>query len=302
MKISVVMSVFNGATELPATLESIFSQSHRDFELIVVDDGSTDDTPSVLSSYRDPRMQVITQPNAGITRALIRGCEAASGDVIARHDCGDRSDASRLEKQLAVLERENDVVLVSCTTSYHAPEGERLYLSRGEGVAVRRSLLEDGPKSIQGLTHHGSAMFRRDAYLAVGGYREQFYFAQDLDLWVRLAAAGRITFLNEVLYEASSQPEAISWNNRREQLESTRLILAIRDDPTRATELLEQAGRIHPKARRHRRASRVADARSLYFIASCLRREGNGAWRKYARRAVLRNPFLLRGLFLLLRR
>jgi glycosyltransferase involved in cell wall biosynthesis len=91
VKLSVVMSVLNGAGDLARTLDSIFAQTERDFELIVIDDGSTDDTPSILARQSDPRIRVITQPNEGLTRALIRGCEAARAPLIARHDCGDVS-------------------------------------------------------------------------------------------------------------------------------------------------------------------------------------------------------------------
>lgn len=292
VKLSVVMAVYNGAADLPATLDSIFAQSERDFELIVVDDGSTDATPSILAAQNDPRLRVIRQENAGLTRALIRGCEEARADVIARHDCGDRSHPERFRKQLESLQGE--VVLVSCATRYEGPEGEKLYVARGDGEAVRRSLLHDGVDSIRGLTHHGSAMFRRDAYLAAGGYRPQFRFAQDLDLWVRLAKMGTIVFRDEELYVARVDTNAISWTNRNEQIETARIILALRDDPS--PELLERAARVQKKKR-----TRRGEARALYFIASCLRREGDDRWRDYARRARKRDPLNLRAWALLLR-
>src|SRR5436853_2023556 len=105
MKISVVMAVYNGGAELAPTLDSILGQSEADFELIAVDNGSFDDTPAVLRHYaaRDGRLRVIRQENAGLTAALIRGCAAASAEVIARHDCGDRSHPERFARQLALL-------------------------------------------------------------------------------------------------------------------------------------------------------------------------------------------------------
>jgi glycosyltransferase involved in cell wall biosynthesis len=279
--LSVVMSVYNGASSLDDTLRSILDQTERDFELIVVDDGSTDTTPSILAACRDPRLRVLTQANTGLTRALIRGCAEARGEFIARHDAGDRSRPDRFRKQLDAFTA--DVVLVSCATSYHAPRGERLYVVRGDAGAVQRSLRSDGVDAIRGLTHHGSAMFRRDAYLAAGGYRESFHFAQDLDLWVRLARLGGIAFVDDVLYEARVDVGAISSTNRAEQIELARIALAIRDEPAREPELLAEAARIGP---RNRARTRRDVAKAHYFIAACLRRERDARWRGYALRAV----------------
>lgn len=283
VKLSVVMSVYNGAASLEATLQSIYAQSVGDFELIVVDDGSTDATPSILAAQTDPRLRVITQPNTGLTRALIRGCSEARAALIARHDAGDRSHPDRFGKQLALIESDPSIVLVSCTTSYVAPRGERLYVVRGDADAVQRSLREDGVDAIRGLTHHGSAMFRRDAYLAAGGYRAAFWFAQDLDLWVRLAREGRIAFVDDVLYEARVEVDAISSTNRAEQFALARISLAIRDNPDRESELLAEAMKIGPQRRKRTRKDK---AKAFYFIASCLRRERDPRWRGYAFQAV----------------
>ena len=85
-EVSVVMGVYNGASALPATLQSILSQQGCEFEVIVVNDGSTDDSGRVLDEWaaRDARLQIIHQPNKGLTKALIRGCESARGEFIAR--------------------------------------------------------------------------------------------------------------------------------------------------------------------------------------------------------------------------
>jgi len=296
VKLSVVMSVYNGAADLPATLDSIFAQSESDFELIVVDDGSIDATPAILAACTDPRLRVVTQANSGLTRALVRGCGEARADIIARHDCGDRSHLDRFRKQLALFT--NDVVLVSCATAYEGPGGEPLYVARANADDVQRSLANDDVDHIRGLTHHGSAMFRRDAYLAAGGYRPELYFAQDLDLWVRLAARGRIAIADEVLYTARVDVNAISATHRPQQIETAKLILAMRDEPGRAAELLARAATI----RRPRRGrSRRAEARALYFIATCLRTQRDGRWRDYARRARARDPLFLRAWALLVR-
>jgi hypothetical protein len=303
MTISVVMSVYNGAPRLRATIESILGQTDRDFELIVVDDGSTDGTPAILASYAglDPRVRVLTQKNSGLTRALIRGCSAARGRLIARQDCGDQSHPERLARQRELIDSAPDIVLVSCTTAYRGPEGELLYEVSGQGDDVRQSLLRDGVDSVRGLTHHGSAMFRREAYQEAGGYRAAFYFAQDLDLWTRLARLGRIEFLPQVLYDAVIEPRAISAAFRGKQIETATISLALRDEKLTGSErqaLLDRAAAIRPD---RRRSARRDEASALYFIANCLRRNGDVRWRGYALAALRSNALHLRTWLLLLR-
>jgi glycosyltransferase involved in cell wall biosynthesis len=285
------MPVYNGACSLIPTIDSILGQTFSDFELIVVDDGSSDATPSLLDDFaaRDPRVRVVRQENAGITRALIRGCSEARAPLVARHDCGDRSHPERLATQAALFD-DGDVVLASCATTYFAPGGERLYTANATGEEIRTSLLRDPVETIRGLPHHGSAMFRRSAYEGAGGYRGAFYFAQDLDLWIRLAARGRIAVAPAALYDAAVATGAISSTHRAEQVESARIAIALRDGAPEAP-LLAKVAAIRPAPRRR---SRRDDAAALYFIASCLRRNGDPAWRKYLRGSLSRDPLNLR--------
>jgi glycosyltransferase involved in cell wall biosynthesis len=282
VKISVVMAVYNGARDLAATLDSILGQTERDFELVVVDDGSTDDTPSILAAYsaKDDRIRVITQKNTGLTGALIRGCAEARSAIIARHDCGDRSHAERFARQLDSF-RERDVVLVSSAARYVSPEGETLYVVRQDGEEIGRSLLHDTASKIRSIAHP-TAMFRRDAYQAAGGYREQFRVAQDVDLWVRMAKLGRIVVLPEELYEATFHPNSISSSNRRGQERAAEIIVALRDGGDEAA-LLGEASRLAVK--------RGNETPGLYFIARCLRARRSPAARRYLVRTLRRNPF-----------
>src|SRR5439155_4002224 len=128
-EVSVVMSVYNGASHLVATLDSILSQEGVEFEFIVVNDGSTDKSGQILDDYaqRDSRLRVIHQENTGLTRALIRGCDAARGEFIARQDAGDLSLPGRLVRQRVILDAEPAVVIVSCATRFLGPSEEELY-------------------------------------------------------------------------------------------------------------------------------------------------------------------------------
>jgi glycosyltransferase involved in cell wall biosynthesis len=295
MKISAVMGVFNGAATLPATLDSILAQTDGDFELIVVDDGSSDQTPDVLRRYaaEDGRIRIIRQANAGLTRALVAGCEAARGEFIARHDNGDRSRPDRFARQLAAFAP--GVVLVSCGARHVGPDSEFLYDATAAGD-IGASLLHDPVERIRGLPHHGTAMFRRDAYIAAGGYREQFRYAQDLDLWIRLAGRGRVVVLPEILYEARFETNAISATRRGDQVALAGIAIALRDGA--GPSLLESAREIGSAPRTRRRRDETA---ALYFVASCLRRNRNPGYKRYARAVLRRNPFHLRSWLLLMR-
>jgi glycosyltransferase involved in cell wall biosynthesis len=283
MKLSVVMAVFNGASAIATTLDSILGQTERDFELIVVDDGSADATPAILADYaaRDPRIRVIRQTNAGLTRALIRGCAEARADVLARHDCGDRSHPERFARQLALLAE--GAAVVSCATRFVDPDGDLLYIAHAGGEDIRRSLLSDDASHIHALPHHGSAMIRRDAYAKAGGYRAEFRVAQDLDLWIRIARdGGTFAVAEDVLYDATVDPRSISGTARAAQVRLTEIAVALRDGHGSLTD----AARVTPPPVTPR-----GEAAALYFIGKCLLRQHNPKGRRYLREAIRRDPW-----------
>lgn len=285
VKISVVMAVFNEERTLAATLDSIAAQTERGYELIVVDDGSTDGTPSILAEHaaRDSRIRLLRQENAGLTRALIRGCDAARAEVIARHDCGDRSHPERFARQLALLDR--GAVLAGCAVKFTDADGDLLYVARANGEELRHGLLHGDAAHVHALPHHGAAMFRREAYRAAGGYRAEFRYAQDLDLWMRMAPLGPIAIDDEILYEALFAPRSISGSARDAQLRLTSIAVALREHGDE-TALLDAASRVTaapPSAR--------SEAAALYFIGKCLLAQGNPKGRTRLREALAKNPW-----------
>jgi glycosyltransferase involved in cell wall biosynthesis len=302
-EVSVVMSVYNGAAQLPATLDSVLAQSEPDFELVIVDDGSRDEAPEILARYaaRDPRIRIISQDNQGLTRALIRGCAEARGRFIARQDNGDLSLPNRLERSLAAFRERPERVLVGCETQFVGPEGEPLLATTLAPMDIQTKLRTARSGEFAGLTH-GSAMFPAEAYRRAGGYRPQFYFAQDVDLWIRLASLGEVWIIPEILCEMVIAENTVSGRYRKQQLELLDIALALRDSspsPEQQAALLDRASRLRPSGKKP--PSGAERARALYFIAACLRRRGDRRALVYARRALRANPLHLRSWFLLLR-
>ncbi|HXH41302.1 MAG TPA: glycosyltransferase [Thermoanaerobaculia bacterium] len=296
--ISVVMAVYNGAPTLAATLDSILGQTEHDFECIVVDDGSTDATPEILSEYatRDPRIRVIHQQNAGLTRALITGCAAAHGLYIARQDCGDTSDPLRFALQKQLMDRNPALVFVSSWTAFTGPEGEPLYVTRGSGAAASPIAILDPEREwgvVDGPTSHPSVMMLRDSYERAGGYRAAFAVGQDWDLWYRLAALGKFQIVQQILYTASVTPDGISGGAREAQqtlaeLSRASMLARLRGDGDE--EIVRRAAAV-PIV--HRKTPHDK-ARGLYAIGAALRRQRDPRARGYFRRAIALNPLFVK--------
>jgi glycosyltransferase involved in cell wall biosynthesis len=301
--ISVVMGVYNGADHLRESMDSILSQEGVSLELIVVNDGSTDDSGRILDEYarRDRRVRAIHQENRGLTRALISGCAEAQGKYIARNDCGDISLPRRFARQLACIKAHPEAALVSCGTRFVGPGGELLYDVNHDPSDATKRLLAWTLSEIRGPSHHGSTLFPRERYLKAGGYREAFYFAQDLDLWIRLVQQGEHIILPELLYQASVTVGALSGQYRNEQLATTHIIFEsarLRRRGLDDSAALEKACSIHPVRKRTNRRRQKAQA--SYFIGMCLKNRGDQMAIGYFKEAVKLFPFHLKAWWRLL--
>lgn len=294
--VSVVMSVYNGAVHVNDAVQSVLAQEGVDFELIIVDDGSTDASAAMLDEFAssDARVCVIHQDNGGLTRALIRGCAAARGEFIARQDSGDISLPGRLSRELHIMESRPEVSLVSCGTRFLGPKGELLYEVSIANNEATDNLLALDLERIRGPAHHGGTLFRRDLYERVGGYREQFYFAQDLDLWTRLVEHGAHIPVPDILYEARFAFDSISSLQRGRQIACAKIILEcarLRRAGLSEADAIAQAGTIVPKRRKTASSDRAA---ALYFVGVCLRKRADPRARQYFRAALRTCPLHLK--------
>ncbi len=219
-RISVIMSVYNCASNLPSAVRSILEQTYANFEFIIVNDASTDETEQVLGQFDDCRIQVLTNgQNLGLTKSLNRGIRVARGQYIARMDADDLSVPHRLETQLDFMDQHPGYALVG--SSYYVIDESGITNSHVT-VLTDSAMIKDGLMR-QNWFGHGSVMIRKTALDAVGGYDEQFVYSQDYDLWLRLSEKYEVANIKEPLYFWRKSKSAITCNKSAEQRNYARL-------------------------------------------------------------------------------
>lgn len=182
------MPVWNGASHLREAIDSILSQTERNFEFLIIDDGSTDDTVEIIKEYQDPRIRLIQQAHEGIVVALNRGVAESRAAWIARMDADDISYPQRFETQLALVRKNTNAVL--CHTQIRII-GEERYVTK-VGRFIRSEGLIQLRLCYQCAILHPTVMFKKDAFLACGGYLPEERHAEDYGLWGRLVLQGAI--------------------------------------------------------------------------------------------------------------
>lgn len=214
-QVSVVIPVWNGERYLKEAIESILNQDFTDFELIIIDDGSTDDSGRIAATFaHDNRVVVMTQENAGVVAARNIGLQNAKGEFVAFLDADDIAKRDRLSKQVAYLQANPEVAVVgSHITFFSDKDGElrtQEFPSNSDQVA---SALESGNPLAQ-----PAVMLRKSMAIAAGGYRAAFKFgAEDYDLWLRLSEKHPLSNLPEVLTLYRIHPDSLTHRLRYEQ-------------------------------------------------------------------------------------
>lgn len=216
-RVSIVIPVYNAMPYLVESIESSLSQDYTNFELVCIDDGSTDTSLSVLNEIaaRDNRLRVISRPNTGIVGALNDGISQAQGAYIMRMDADDLSLPTRMSRQVEYLEEHPECALVGCNALMIDEAGSPITtkLSPQTHDKIEECLLQLGESAIL----HPAIMIRKDKLLEVGGYREQYKYVEDYDLYLRLAEVGCLTCLPDVLIRCRQLPASISRTKKKEQ-------------------------------------------------------------------------------------
>ena len=195
-KISVVMSVYNGERFLRSAIESILSQTLREFEFIIINDGSSDSSEAIIKSYKDDRIKLINQSNRGLAFALNKGIRLSKGKYIARMDDDDISLPERLGIQYEFLENNPEYGVVGTLAKYITEDDE--YLSTSNLPETDAEIRKKLPLF---WFHHGGVLMRKDVLIEVGLYDEWARKTEDLLLWNRIATESKLYVIQKPLYQ-----------------------------------------------------------------------------------------------------
>ena len=206
--VSVLMATFNNAPFLRVAIDSILNQTFSDFEFIIVNDASTDDTATILDSYHDPRIIRLDNPtNLKLPASLNRGAEITQGKYIARMDSDDVSNQERLKQQFQFMEEHPDIGVLS--TNYRVVNQKMEYITTWTLPQTHNELMIRMLFSCPAF--HGSVFMRTDELRKVHGYDTTYSESQDLELWTRMSKETRFHCLPEVLYQYQLRPDYKEW-------------------------------------------------------------------------------------------
>ncbi len=287
--ISVVLCVYNGGKYLDQAVESVLAQTYVDFELLLLDDGSTDNSLERLEYYAklDSRCRVFSGPNKGMVATLNQGIALAKADLIFRMDNDDVCRPTRFENQIRYLEAHPECVAV----------GAKVLLIDDEGLPIAEIWGEADHDKIDAVHLSGTGTYmchpaiavRKADILKIGGYRQECHYAEDLDLFLRLAEVGKLTNLPEVLLEYRQHVESVGYARRDEQIKATE---------TAVSEAKIRRGLVTTTDSKVAEKSDVAVVQKLSDIYLkwawwAFMANNRKTAKKYAFKALLRNPFKL---------
>ena len=231
--VTVIMPVFNTEKFLSEAIESVLKQTHQKFSFIIIDDGSTDSSASIIESFaaKDSRIRLIRQQNLGHAESMNRALQLSSTDWAFRLDSDDVMLPHRIEKQISFIQSQPEITIASCRANYIDDKGRIFGATANDlkTVSDLRKLVRRG--DAVGLLQPGVVM-RRDRVMAIGGYRGQFWPADDIDLWTRLAEQGRLILIqDEILMKYRIHRTSIitsNFMNSRKQYEWVRACIDAR--------------------------------------------------------------------------
>jgi len=227
-EITVLLPVYNSAKYLPETLASLRAQTLKDFTILAINDGSQDESGSILDSYaiQEPRLKIVHQENKGLTNTLAWGVEQTETPFIARIDADDLCASNRLEKQLETFRNDKSGKLAVLGSAYIPIDAKSRKIGGITQPPKTHKEIEQGLWNGQSVMAHPSVMLCREAALTVGNYRKPFDNAEDYDLWLRIMNGGyHLQNLSEPLLRYRRHDSNISMIHCKEQLYSTAVAL-----------------------------------------------------------------------------
>lgn len=221
-KVTVLMSVYNSEEYLREAIDSILSQTFTDFEFLIINDGSKDDSLKIIKSYKDKRIRLVSRENKGLVASLNEGIQLARGEYLARQDSDDVSLPSRLAKEVSFLENNPDIALVG--SNYTVTD------IRGKKLSTTNIFLNHDDLKMTLVTcnqyGHGTIMLRKSVLDKVGLYDSSVGRVEDYDLWQRISRIAKVANLEDSLYLYRKNDQGISYSNLDLQIKET---LQLRD-------------------------------------------------------------------------
>jgi glycosyltransferase involved in cell wall biosynthesis len=191
--VSVIIPVYNGAATIDRALKSVFDQTFTDYEIVICDDGSTDDTPSVLAKYGD-RLRVVRQPNRGLPAARNAAVAASRGEFLALIDHDDEWLPQKLELVVAAMRSDLEAVLLYTDKIVVNEAGEEFRLSEVRPETAHAPTMDEMLARIWPITP-STVVMRRDAFDRAGGFCEQLISAEDIHFWLLIREQGHFIYL-----------------------------------------------------------------------------------------------------------
>lgn len=217
-RVTVLMSVFNSEQYLEQAIESILNQSYRDFEFLIINDGSTDKSLAIIKKYKDKRIRLVSRENKGLVASLNEGIELARGEFIARQDSDDESVPTRLENEVRFLDTHKNIVLVGSNYTIMDSDSWQPIVTTNVFTSPEDLKLAQITCNQYG---HGSIMMRTDAARACNGYNPDVGYVEDYDLWTRLSQHFDIANIEKPLYLYRRNSEGITQKNLDLQIQQT---------------------------------------------------------------------------------
>lgn len=320
--VTVALSVYNDAGFVAQAIESVLAQSFTDFEFLIVNDGSSDQSPAIIDAFaaRDPRVRVIHQDNRGLIASLNRLIEEARAPLIARMDGDDICLPERLAMQVAFMAAEPACGAVGAQSRDIDMQGRAIPGLDHKPLDHAGIVAQLGKSS---PLCHPVVMMRTDLVRRLGGYRAAYRYCEDFDLWLRMAEVAELRNLPEILLEYRRSPDQVSERNAIEQHYGAQIALlahkereAGRPDPTESLAVLPPIERLDAVFGREGVSTQVRGklALGLVYSREAMRGEGfrllaehvrsggrrEGLWRTSARLMLMGEPLKSARLSLLL--
>ena len=294
--LSVLMAINRDDGLLSETINSILSQTYKDFEFLIINDGTDNGVIETVSKYKDIRIKLIDIPKLGLTKALNHGLKQASGSYIARQDGGDISDLNRLKNQIEFLDNNPEVELVGTWISEYSEFGN--HLGNIEFPSTDIELKKRLP--FQNVFCHGSVMLNTKVVKILGGYREQFIKAQDYDLWLRISEKFIVANIDEVLYKRTVSRNSITIETKKIQMAYAEIARKCFD--------ARQQGKNEPlnllnniQINNNMNSKKITDSNYYFYCGrTCFARRMMKQGRVYFIKSILSNPFKIINLLYLI--